>query len=154
MTTTFFALGTSQGNRSVFTAPAISCNRHFVLVEKKTGFESKFEEVRGLLEKYTEPCKVVSEWRAEKENVGGNLREEWALLSRFESVDQHIAFAQTDGFAKYREIVEVVEAPEAKHLRTIEAFTKGESYLDFSKSLRDHFVLFLCLLCDRNHNAN
>ena len=56
-----FALGTSQGDRSVFTAPAISCNRHRVPVEKKAGFERKFVEVRRFLEKYTEPYKAVSE---------------------------------------------------------------------------------------------
>jgi hypothetical protein len=32
-----FSLGNSQGDRSVFTAPARSCNRHFVPVEKKAG---------------------------------------------------------------------------------------------------------------------
>ena len=77
--------------------------------------------------------------------MDGNLREEWPLLSRFESVDQHMAFAQTDGFAKYRETVEFVEGPEAKHLRTIEAFTKGESYLEFLKVFEASFYSFLML---------
>ena len=58
----------------MFTAPTISCNRHFVPAEKEEGFVSKFEEVRGILEGYTNPFKVIGGWRIEKEKMDGKER--------------------------------------------------------------------------------
>jgi heme-degrading monooxygenase HmoA len=116
-----FNLDPSNGLKSVFTAPIISCNRHFVPREKKEGFVSKFEEVRGILEDYTKPFKVIGGWRIEKEEVDGREREEWALFSGFDSVDHHMAFAKTEVFQRYREIVAFVEGFEVKHFKAIES---------------------------------
>lgn len=96
----------------VFKAPISSCNRHFVPKEKKSGFIEKFNEVRGLLEDFTTPYGVVGGWRIEKE--------EWVLFSGFESVENHMEFAKTEGFGKYREIVGFVRGSEVKHLRGVE----------------------------------
>ena len=115
-----FALDPSSDLKSVFTAPTISCNRHFVPTEKKVEFASKFKEVRGVLEDYSKPFKAIGGWRIEKEQVDGKEREEWALFSGFDSVDHHMAFAKTKPFEKYREIVGCVEGFEVKHLRAIE----------------------------------
>jgi quinol monooxygenase YgiN len=115
-----FALDPSSGLKSVFTAPTISCNRHFVPAEKKEGFVSKFEEVKGILEDYTKPFNVIGGWRIEKEKIDGKEREEWTLFSAFDSVDHHMAFATTEPFRKYREIVDFVEGFEVKHLKAIE----------------------------------
>jgi quinol monooxygenase YgiN len=105
-----------SGAEWVFTAPVISCNRHFVPKKNKPSFIEKFNEIRGLLEKYTKPYGVVGGWRIEKED---EEKEEWVLFSGFESVDHHMEFAKTDGFAKYREIVGFVSAFELKHLRAV-----------------------------------
>jgi heme-degrading monooxygenase HmoA len=115
-----FALNPSSALKSVFTVPAISINRHSVPAEKKEGFVNKFQEVRDILEDYAKPFKVVGGWRIEKEEVNGKEREEWALFSGFNSVDHHMAFANTDPFQKYREIVGFVEGFDVKHLKTIE----------------------------------
>jgi heme-degrading monooxygenase HmoA len=112
-----FSLDHSTGLKSVFTSPTISLNRHFVPASKKAAFESKFSDVRGLLEDFTNPYKVVGGWRIEKES---EEKEEWALFSGFESVDHHMAFAKTEEFEKYREIVGFVEGFEVRHLRVIE----------------------------------
>jgi hypothetical protein len=56
-------------------------------------------------------------WRIEKES---DEKEEWALLSGFENVDHHMAFAKTAEFEKYRALVECVDGFELKHMRSIE----------------------------------
>ena len=111
-----FTIDSSAGEKSVVTAPTISLNRHFVPKEKKSAFEAKFTEVRGLLEDFTKPYKVVGGWRIEKESVE---KEEWALFSGFESVDHHLAFAETEEFEKYKGIVEFVGGFDVKHMRAI-----------------------------------
>ena len=118
--TNIFALDTSSGEKSVFTAPAISCNRHFVPIEKKQAFGNKFQEVKGYLEDYTKPFKLVGGWRIEKEAIEERDKEEWILFSGFETVDHHMSFVQTGDFPKYRAIVEFVEGFELKHLRAID----------------------------------
>lgn len=75
--------GGDEGDKSVFTAPVISLNRHFVPGDKKAGFVKKFDEAKGLLEDFTTPYQVVGGWRMEKEEEG---KEEWCLFSGFESV--------------------------------------------------------------------
>jgi len=109
--------GGDEGDKSVFTAPVISLNRHFVPGDKKAGFVKKFDEAKGLLEDFTTPYQVVGGWRMEKEEEG---KEEWCLFSGFESVEKHHEFAKTEGFARYREIVEFVEGFEVRHLRGVE----------------------------------
>jgi heme-degrading monooxygenase HmoA len=107
----------SSGTEMVFTAPVISCNRHFVPKEKKPGFIEKFAKVKGLLEEFTRPYAVVGGWRIAKEDEG---KEEWVLFSGFESVENHQEFAQTEGFAQYREIVGFVSGFEVNHMRVVE----------------------------------
>jgi heme-degrading monooxygenase HmoA len=104
-------------NSWVFEAPVISCNRHFVAKDKKEGFKEKFNEVRYILEDFTKPYSVAGGWRIEKESPE---KEEWVLFSGFESVNHHMEFAKTEGFARYREIVDFVEGFEVRHLRAIE----------------------------------
>lgn len=108
-----------SGAEWVFKAPVVSCNQHFVPKEKKFGLIEKFNEVKGLLDDFTKPYGVVGGWRIEKEDEG---KEEWVLFSGFESMDHHMEFAKTEGFEKYREIVEFVGGFEVKHLRAVEGF--------------------------------
>lgn len=103
--------------KSVFKAPIISCSRHFVPKVNKADFIEKFNEVRGLLEDFTKPYNVVGGWRIEKEN---EETEELVLFSGFESVENHMEFAKTERFGKYREIVSFVRGFEVKHLKGVE----------------------------------
>lgn len=102
----------------VFRAPIISCNRHFVPKEQKAGFFEKLAEIAGLLEEFTKPYAPVGGWRIEKEDE----EEEWVLFSGFENMENHMDFAKTEGFAKYREIVGFVRGFDLKHLRLVEGF--------------------------------
>ncbi len=105
------------GTEWVFTAPVISCNRHFVAKGKKAGLIEKFNEVKGLLEDFTKPYGVVGGWRIEK---GSGEKEEWVLFSGFESFEKHMDFARTEGFQNYRTILGLVSDFEVKHLGTIQ----------------------------------
>jgi heme-degrading monooxygenase HmoA len=106
----------ASGTEWFFNAPVISCNRHFVPKKQKSGFIEQFNEVKGILEEFTKPYGVVGGWRIEKE---AEEKEEWVLYLGFESVDNHMQFAKTRGFEKYREIVGFVGGFELKHLRAI-----------------------------------
>ncbi|PQE26800.1 dimeric alpha-beta barrel protein [Rutstroemia sp. NJR-2017a BVV2] len=111
---------TRMGEKSVLRAPVISCNRYFIPANKKDDFVKKFSEVKGLLEDYTTPYPVMGGWRIEKESIEGKERDEWVQISGFENVDHHMGFAKTEEFAKYREVVGLVEGFEVKHLKAIE----------------------------------
>ena len=63
-----------EGKKGVLEAKTISLNKHFVSASKKAGFQEKFGEVKGLLEEYTKPFRVVGGWRIEKES---EEKEEW-----------------------------------------------------------------------------
>ena len=82
----------------------------------RSGFIEKFNEVRGLLEDFTTPYGVVGGWRMEKEDE----EKEWVLFSGFESVENHLEFAKTEGFGKYREIVGFVRGFDVKHMKGVE----------------------------------
>ena len=62
--------GVNGEDKSVFTAPVVTLNRHFVPKDKKAEFIEKFDEVKGLLEDFTTPYQVVGGWRIEKEKEG------------------------------------------------------------------------------------
>lgn len=108
-----------SGKKSVFEAPIISCNRHFVPVGKKEGFSEQYRMVKGLLQNFTDPFRVVGGWRMEKESED---KEEWVLFSGFNSVTHHHEFPKKDQFVKYREIVNFLDGFEVKHLKKILGF--------------------------------
>ncbi len=78
--------------KRVFKAPIISCSRHFVPKVDKSGFIEKEDEEK----------------------------EEWVFFSGFESVENHMEFANTEGFGKYSEIMGLVSGFEFKHLKGVE----------------------------------
>ncbi|KAH8804639.1 hypothetical protein F5884DRAFT_680955 [Xylogone sp. PMI_703] len=117
--TDVYDISEEADKKQVFEAPTISCNRHFVPAAKKEGFIKTFQEVKGLLQDFTNPFKVIGSWRIEKESED---KEEWVLFSGFNSVEHHYEFPKTEEFAKYREIVNFVDGFEVKHLKSIPGF--------------------------------
>jgi len=104
---------------SVLTAPVISLSRIFVSPTQKDAFENKFGEVRGLLEQYTKPYKVVGGWRIEKETAEGQEIREWELICGFKSIKMHMDFAETVEFKKFQEIVGFIQGSEVRHMKAI-----------------------------------
>ncbi|KAL3428298.1 hypothetical protein PVAG01_01807 [Phlyctema vagabunda] len=113
-------LHSQESRSSFFDVPLISCSRHFVPTKKKDGFINKFGEVEPIFRDYIKPTDVKGGWRIEKEEVAGTEREEWVLLSGFDSVEHHQGLRKSDGFTQYREIEQFVSAVEVCHLKKIE----------------------------------
>ncbi|KAG4034846.1 hypothetical protein MFRU_002g01960 [Monilinia fructicola] len=103
--------------KSPFSAPIISCNRHFVTSYNKGGFSKKLEEVRYALDAETKEYEIEGGWRIEKE---AEDKEEWVMFSGWESVESHMASRGKDGFRGWKDIADWAEGFEIRHLRRIE----------------------------------
>ncbi|KAG8990490.1 hypothetical protein FRB94_013354 [Tulasnella sp. JGI-2019a] len=98
-------------------APAISINRHNVKPGKREEFKATFDEVKHLLEEYTQPRGILGGWRIEKETPE---KDEWVLFSGFDSVDHRFGFAKTEVFERYRAIAQFCEGFALKHATQFE----------------------------------
>ncbi|TGO23217.1 hypothetical protein BPAE_0140g00240 [Botrytis paeoniae] len=103
--------------KSPFSAPIISCNRHYISSHNREGFSAKFNEVKHALENETEEYEIEGGWRIEKE---AEDKEEWVMFCGWESVEKHMAFSKKESFKEWRGIVDWVEGFEVRHLRLIE----------------------------------
>ncbi|KAH6845501.1 hypothetical protein B0I37DRAFT_417031 [Chaetomium sp. MPI-CAGE-AT-0009] len=104
-----------EGLGSLLESPVISVGRIFVKRGDRGGFEAKFEEVRGILEGYARPHLVRFGWREDVED--GNEEDEFVLVCGWDSVDQHFAFAESEGFARYGELRELIARVDLKHYK-------------------------------------
>ncbi|KAJ4986674.1 hypothetical protein SVAN01_07860 [Stagonosporopsis vannaccii] len=96
--------------------PIYAIVRHFVKDGERVRFQQTFEaEKHHLLDFLTEGT-IGGGWRIDME---GN-KPEWVLLSPWASIDQHHAFAETDGFAKYGRIREHIDGADIKHARILD----------------------------------
>ncbi|KAF2255965.1 hypothetical protein BU26DRAFT_512895 [Trematosphaeria pertusa] len=93
-----------------------SIGRHFI----KTGEKDKFQETFDANKKY--PMEYVTEgsigygWRVDKEEHN----EEFVLWGPWKSVDQHLGFAKTEGFAKYAKIRDHLDGADIKHAKIMD----------------------------------
>ncbi|KAH6626221.1 hypothetical protein B0J18DRAFT_135210 [Chaetomium sp. MPI-SDFR-AT-0129] len=95
-------------------SPVISLGRMYVKKgEDREKFAAKFEEVRGILERFARPHAVRFGWREDGEE--GAEEEEFVLVAGWESVARHFAFAESAEFAKYGEIREFIARVDLKH---------------------------------------
>ncbi|KAL2151870.1 hypothetical protein VTH82DRAFT_5054 [Thermothelomyces myriococcoides] len=92
-------------------SPVISVERLFVPPSQRPWFETKFMEVKGILETYASPDLVRFGWRGDVE--GGP--EEFVLVCGWESVERHLRFAEMGEYARYDEIHRVLERRDLKH---------------------------------------
>ncbi|KAK3360061.1 hypothetical protein B0T25DRAFT_118810 [Lasiosphaeria hispida] len=93
-------------------SPVLSVEHLSIGGGKKEALISKFSEVRGILEEFAGQYAVSSGWREDIEAEG---KEEFVVISGWESVEKHQEFAQSPGFAKYNEIMQLVAKADAKH---------------------------------------
>ncbi|THV45810.1 hypothetical protein BGAL_0448g00050 [Botrytis galanthina] len=100
-----------------FSAPIISCNRHYISSHNREGFSAMFNEVKHTLENETKEYEIEGGWRIEKE---AEDKEEWVMFCGWESVEKHMAFSKKESFKEWRGIVDWVEGFEVRHLRLIE----------------------------------
>ncbi|KAH6636969.1 hypothetical protein F5144DRAFT_601667 [Chaetomium tenue] len=109
--------GEGGGLGSLLESAVISVGRMFVKRAERGGFEAKFEEVRGILEEYARPHLVRFGWREDVEE--GAEEEEFVVVCGWDSVEQHFAFAETEEFARYGELRELIARVDLKHYKPL-----------------------------------
>lgn len=90
--------------------------RHFVKKGQRTQFQETYENEKRHLQAFVTEGTIGGGWRIDKEGD----KEEWVLLTPWTSVEQHHAFAETDGFAEYGKIREHIEGAEIRHARIMD----------------------------------
>jgi quinol monooxygenase YgiN len=109
--------GSGRGLIPLLESPVISVGRMFVEKSKKEAFAAMFEEVKGVAEKYASPHVVRYGWREDVEE--GAEEDEFVLVCGWESVEQHLAFAETEEFARYGQIREFMGRVDLKHYKRL-----------------------------------
>ncbi|KAF2728739.1 hypothetical protein EJ04DRAFT_516400 [Polyplosphaeria fusca] len=90
-----------------------SVNRHFVKEGQRKTLEAFFEENKHHLQDFITEGKIGGGYRVDCEDK----KEEFVLISPWKDVDQHYAFAKTEGFAKYAKIKDYIDGAEIKHAK-------------------------------------
>lgn len=93
-------------------APVVAVGRYVVSAEKREGFDRVFEGMQHRLENATMPLPIFKGWRVEKEEG----KEEFVLFSGWTEMQQHLDFAQSEGFQEYSKIKEYTDSSEVKHI--------------------------------------
>ncbi|PKX95463.1 uncharacterized protein P174DRAFT_133177 [Aspergillus novofumigatus IBT 16806] len=93
-------------------APVVAVGRYFMSAEKKERFSRVFEGVQRHLEEVTKALPIFKGWRVEKEEG----KEEFVLFSGWTEMQQHLDFAQLDGFHEFSKIKEYTDSSEVKHI--------------------------------------
>lgn len=109
--------GDGGGLGSLLESAVISVGRMFVKRGDRGAFEAKFEEVRGILEGYARPHLVRFGWREDVEE--GAEEEEFVVVCGWDSVEQHFAFAESEGFPPYGELRELIARVDLKHYKLL-----------------------------------
>ncbi|KAF2261925.1 hypothetical protein CC78DRAFT_546236 [Lojkania enalia] len=96
--------------------PTFGITRLFVRSGEKGNFQKMFEENRKYLQDFITEGTIGGGWRADPEDG----KDEFVVFSPWKDVEQHHAFAKTDGFEKYGRIRDFLEGAEIKHANIIE----------------------------------
>lgn len=97
-------------------ASVYSLVRHYVGDGHKAQFQATYENEKRHLQAFVTEGTIGGGWRIDKEGD----KEEWVLLTPWTSVEQHHAFAETNGFTEYGKIRKYIEGAEIKHARHLE----------------------------------
>lgn len=89
----------------------LGIGRHFIKDGEKTEFQQSFEANKLYLQDYVTQGRFGGGWRVDN----GDGKDEWVLLTPWETVEQHYGFAQTAGFEKYGRIRDHIDGAEIKH---------------------------------------
>jgi quinol monooxygenase YgiN len=111
---TMFHINTPQSSLiDALKGPVVAVGRHTILPEMQEEFEQTFSEKKVYLEKVMGPGTFGFGWRIEKEEG----KEEFVLIGAWESVDAHVAFANTEEFKEYAKIRPFIDGFVAKHVK-------------------------------------
>lgn len=105
-----------EANASKQKAPVLAIGRHFVKDGQKEQFKQTFDEKKHHLQAFVTEGRLGGGWRIDNDKD----EDEWVLLTPWESVEQHFAFAKTDGFKEYSKIIGYIKGAEIKHARILD----------------------------------
>jgi quinol monooxygenase YgiN len=93
-----------------------SISRHFVKDREKQAFHDTFNAKKQYLQDFVTEGTIGGGWRVDKEDG----KEEFVLFSPWKSVEQHMQFAETEGWKEYGRIGEFVEGADFKHAKLLD----------------------------------
>ncbi len=109
-----FGAPVADGQTRLLDSAVLSVGRLFIDADKKAAFQKEFDDVIHILKEFVAPRIVQAGWRADKE---AEHKEEFVMVVGWDSVDQHMSFATSPGFAKYAGIRHFVSGQDIKHYR-------------------------------------
>ncbi|KAK1673494.1 hypothetical protein BDP55DRAFT_556394 [Colletotrichum godetiae] len=101
---------------SLLTAPVLSVGRFGVKSEKKEEFVKKYAEAKWVVEESSKPFPVRGGWRIEK---AAEELEEYIMYCGWETVEQHKAIAEHEGFKEWAGIQEFVTGTDIWHYKRL-----------------------------------
>ncbi|KAJ0307572.1 hypothetical protein COL5a_000430 [Colletotrichum fioriniae] len=101
---------------SLLTAPVLSVGRFGVKSEKKEEFVKKYAEAKWIVEESSKPFPVRGGWRIEK---AAEDLEEYVMYCGWETVEQHKAIAEHEGFKEWAGIQEFVTGTDIWHYKRL-----------------------------------
>jgi hypothetical protein len=108
--------GTSppEGYTPPLKSPVISLGRFGIAKDRKAAFDEEWNGVKEILEDFVKPYSLTSGW-AESDSAAAT-RNEFIMIAGWPSVQRHVDFASTEGFAEYAgKMRGFMEETEIKH---------------------------------------
>lgn len=108
--------GTSppEGDTPPLKSPVISLGRFGIAKDRKAAFDEEWNGIKGILEDFVKPYSLTSGW-AERGSAEAT-RNEFIMMAGWPSVQKHMDFASTEGFAEYAgKMRGFMEETELKH---------------------------------------
>ncbi|KAL3458761.1 hypothetical protein BJX64DRAFT_291908 [Aspergillus heterothallicus] len=97
-------------------ANVIAVGRYFVSPGRKEEFETIFGKTKHHLQEFNGGKGIWGSWREDREaDEEGNTQEEFVLFSGWADVDEHMRFAESEGFKEFAKIKEFLKGAEIKH---------------------------------------
>ncbi|KFA80354.1 hypothetical protein S40288_11739 [Stachybotrys chartarum IBT 40288] len=104
-----------EGSTPPLQSPVISIGRFAIEKDSRARFDEEWENIKGILEDFAKPYSTTSGW-AESGGLETPTRDEFIMIVGWPSVQRHMEFASTEGFAKYAAIIHgFMKEAEVKH---------------------------------------
>ncbi|KAH7303530.1 hypothetical protein B0I35DRAFT_446559 [Stachybotrys elegans] len=95
-------------------SPVISVGRFRIAEDRKVAFDEEWNSIKGILEDFAKPYSLTSGWA--ESNSGAATWTEFIMITGWPSVQRHMDFASTEGFAEYaKKMRGFMEETEIKH---------------------------------------
>ncbi|KAL4794257.1 hypothetical protein BDV19DRAFT_390318 [Aspergillus venezuelensis] len=109
--------------RVPFEDTVIAIGRYFIAPgpDGKTGFEKTFNEARHHLHSFKRTRNAAGGFRADAEvDEQGDRKEEFVLLSGWDTPEEHFSFAESEGFKEFAKIKDYMSGAEIKHAKIVQ----------------------------------